>query len=139
VESLDQPVAAEPLDQSAAATPAPTLPAASDMPAIIDPTAFAGFSPEFVADIVALFVQDAPRNLAALRDRLANDDTSGLKREAHTLKGIAGTLGAREVQELATSVERAAGTGALQDVAELLPELERAFDHACTALRAVRR
>jgi PAS domain S-box-containing protein len=130
--------APEPQGEVAPTSPSAEGPAAPGASAVIDPTALAGFNPEFVADIVALFVRDAPGHLTALRDRLASDDAGGLKREAHTLKGIAGTLGAREVQELAASIERAAGSGSIQGIGDLLPQLERAFDEACTALRAVR-
>ena len=98
--------AVEPLDEDTATADRAEVPTAPDAPTVVDPAALAGFSPDFIAGIVTLFLQDTPRILTALRDQLATNDASGLKREAHTLKGIAGTLGAREVQELATRIER---------------------------------
>src|SRR3954449_5923410 len=46
----------------------PDAPATPDAPTGIDPIALAGFDPESVADIVALFFKEAPHHLTALRD-----------------------------------------------------------------------
>jgi CheY-like chemotaxis protein len=50
--------------------------------------------PELLAEMVALFLQDCPQLLAALREALARGDARALKRAAHTLKGTVSNFAA---------------------------------------------
>src|SRR5262249_6799326 len=52
--------------------------------------------------------QDAPSRIL---DRLLNQDRSTAERMAHTVKGVAGSLGAKEVQSVAGDLERAVREG----------------------------
>ena len=63
-------------------------------------------------------------DLAELRRRLAAGDLSEARRLAHTLKGVAGTLGAVQLQGLVAELEAAIGGG--QSLAVLGPLLDRA-------------
>ncbi len=57
------------------------------------------------------------------------------ERAAHTLKGVAGTIGARQLQREAGEVEAALRRGATPaEVAPLLDPAERTLDHLITAL-----
>ena len=56
---------------------------------------------------------------------------------AHTLKSSAGNVGAQRVQFLARDAEALAEAGKLEEVEALLPSLEKEFDAACGALRAL--
>jgi len=64
---------------------------------------------------------DAP---GRIRSALASRDRATAEREAHTLKGVAGNLGAGEVQATAKRLEAAIREGAVIDEA-LIAELER--------------
>jgi two-component system sensor histidine kinase/response regulator len=59
-----------------------------------------------------------------IRRALSDGDSQRAEREAHTLKGLAGTIGAGLVQEVAGRVEADLGAG--NDAASLLEELDHA-------------
>jgi two-component system, sensor histidine kinase and response regulator len=66
------------------------------------------------------FVDDESDAALRVRERLAAGDTGAAERMAHTIRGVAGSLGAREVQAAAGDLERAVrerapSTGALCD------------------------
>jgi len=63
---------------------------------------------------------DSQRDFATIfRDALATDDPHEAERAAHTLKGVAGTIGAKGVQAAAQDLEMACNR-AVEDKAELL-------------------
>jgi signal transduction histidine kinase/CheY-like chemotaxis protein/HPt (histidine-containing phosphotransfer) domain-containing protein len=78
------------------------------------------------------------RNMVAtIREALAADDSKTAERQAHTLRGIAGTLGAKSLQDLAASLESSIKKAELGEVDSLLPRIEQelaafiaAIDHA---------
>src|SRR5207253_2789987 len=95
-----------PVEPPAADYPAPATAPALDGP--IDAAALAGFSAAVVSDVIGLFLRDAPRHLAALQAAVARGDVETLRREAHALRGVAGTLGARELAAQAAQLEELA-------------------------------
>ena len=70
-----------------------------------------------------------------IRQALAADDTATAERVAHTLRGVAGSLGATELQTRASALESALRSGAantlvhteLRNTAEVLEQLIQAF------------
>jgi len=60
------------------------------------------------------FVAGQKTLIASLQEALAKDDLSTVERLAHTAKGTAGSIGAREIQTLAADIEMAAGQGGPQ-------------------------
>ena len=105
-----------------AETPPPSLPRRSSSPAIdlgMLRQMRAAQGPDesdIVAEVVALFLQDAPERLATLRDAAARGDLAAASRVAHTLKGSAGHLGARALTTLCERFERKVRAGAPFDV-----------------------
>jgi HPt (histidine-containing phosphotransfer) domain-containing protein len=83
-----------------------------------------------VARIVSRFLEESEQRLAALRLAGENDDPPALERAAHALKGIAGTVGANEMLELAVRLEHMGREGRTQDGVELVHELELALNRA---------
>ncbi|MCB8746771.1 PAS domain S-box protein [Rhodoferax sp. U2-2l] len=87
------------------------------------------------------FVAGQKPLMVALQDALDQDDLATVERLAHTTKGTAGSIGAREVQTLAADVEMAAGQGGpraalqsrIQALAAPLAELIRALEQALPA------
>jgi HPt (histidine-containing phosphotransfer) domain-containing protein len=61
--------------------------------------------PDIVAEVVAIFLQDAPGRVATIRAGVARGDLEGASRAAHTLKGSAGHLGARTLSTLCARFE----------------------------------
>jgi len=86
-------------------------------------------SPDMVAELIALFLQDAPAQLSAMRAALAAGDAAALRHAAHSLKGSSGYLGARRLMALCAEVEQSARQGTLEagvlKVEELVDEFER--------------
>jgi HPt (histidine-containing phosphotransfer) domain-containing protein len=80
------------------------------------------------------FLEDAPRQIDALRDFLAAGDVAGAVRQVHTLKGASAAVGAEALRSVALRMEtagRAADLGALQ---EELPALETEFGRVARAM-----
>jgi HPt (histidine-containing phosphotransfer) domain-containing protein len=66
------------------------------------------------------------RNVVQLiRDALVSNDPKTAERLAHTLRGIAGNLGAESLQNQAEFLERNIKNGALDDVESLLAQTDR--------------
>jgi two-component system sensor histidine kinase/response regulator len=93
-----------------------------------------------LGEIIALFLEEAPQRLTALREAIERGDTRALQRAAHTLKGEASILGAVEVQALCIELEKQArreGKEALADVTPLVAQLDAALTRAQQALEAM--
>jgi two-component system sensor histidine kinase/response regulator len=74
--------------------------------------------------VVSGFLEDAPRQIEALRDHLGADDAPGALRQAHTIKGASATVGGEALRAVARAMEEAGQAGDLDAVAALLPDLE---------------
>jgi HPt (histidine-containing phosphotransfer) domain-containing protein len=66
---------------------------------------------ELLAEISRLFVDDAPRHLAKIRDALSAQDGEALRRAAHGLKGAAANFDAEAVVQAARALEEMGRTG----------------------------
>ena len=82
---------------------------------------------ELVHILIEGFLDDAPKQIAALRGFLATGDVKSTERQAHTLKGASANLGGEVLRALAFEMEKEAKTGNLQYVTDHLPELEAQF------------
>ncbi len=78
---------------------------------------------QLVAEVIAGFLDDAPLQLRALKDRLEKGDASGARLQAHTLKGAAATISAERLQALCFEAQEAAATEQLDRAFGLLPRL----------------
>ena len=83
---------------------------------------------DFVAEVVELFLRDAPKRIAALRRGFEASAGGAVARDAHTLKGACSNLGAVELRALCESMEAHLRAGALEEAEALLPALEHAYD-----------
>jgi len=70
--------------------------------------------------ILKEFLKDAPSQLKQLCALLDDSNVVGLKLQAHTLKGAAGTVGAEVLQTVAQTIETDASEGRLDRCPELL-------------------
>ena len=75
-----------------------------------------GGDPEFVAELIDEFLEDAPRQLESLRTAASAGDAEAARRAAHTLKGNARTFGAAELAARCLEAESAAAEGDLATV-----------------------
>ena len=60
---------------------------------------------DFVAELVATFLEEAPRMLAELRLALAAQSADAFRRAAHSLKSNSDTFGASRLGEMARELE----------------------------------
>jgi HPt (histidine-containing phosphotransfer) domain-containing protein len=105
-------------------------------PAAIDRlvVAFGDDGRQVVAELVATFLAEAPRQLASLRHGIAVGDEREVRRAAHSLKSSAATLGALDLAGVCRVVEAGSGEGYLAAVSGLVDDLDAVLDAAGRAL-----
>ncbi len=84
--------------------------------------------------LVAIFVEQAPSLLEAIRAAAAAGDAHALSQASHRLKGAMGNFPAIAAQDLATRLENAALAGHVQTARVILPSLEREMARMLRAL-----
>ena len=92
---------------------------------------------EFLAEVVDVFLTDAPALITSLRTSLERQDTDELRRAAHTLKSNGATLGAAAFAELCRTVEQHAKDGHLDGVSQLVDRIEREYQALRQALASL--
>jgi two-component system, sensor histidine kinase and response regulator len=92
--------------------------------------------PDFVVELIELFLHDAPPQLAALRGAVEEDDADSVERIAHTLKGSSGNMGAKKMAEICGELQNAGASGDLARAPRLLERLEEEFGRVRPALEA---
>jgi HPt (histidine-containing phosphotransfer) domain-containing protein len=71
-------------------------------------------SEELLREIIEAFLEEAPRQVAAMHTALAGSDAALLRRAAHTVKGAVRYFGAQQAFELALRLESLAHDGQFQ-------------------------
>jgi HPt (histidine-containing phosphotransfer) domain-containing protein len=92
---------------------------------------------EFVGELAATFLEDAPVQLSTLRGALERGDAEEAHRAAHTLKSNGATFGAQGFSELCRRLEDVARDGGLEGAARLLGEAEDEYDRVEKALSSL--
>jgi CheY-like chemotaxis protein len=90
--------------------------------------------PEFVAELIDLFLTETPRRLSELHVALASGDLPQAAKTAHTVKGASATFGGRELQARCAELEKLAAAGRLGEARASARELERAYERLASAL-----
>jgi HPt (histidine-containing phosphotransfer) domain-containing protein len=94
--------------------------------------------PSLADDAIDAFEKELPVRLRSLKDGLGQSDWRTAEHGAQALRGIASTLGARDVARLSGELADALSQGATDDAARLLAELEEAGRVALLALQQQR-
>ena len=94
-----------------------------------------GDEPEIIAELRDLFLEDFPRQLAHIREGLAENDVQRVARAAHSLKGASGTFGADRVYQVSLSLEHLARDGRLDEVAMGYDLLSEELDKVVALIR----
>ncbi|CAN5354481.1 hypothetical protein BH10PLA2_BH10PLA2_06930 [soil metagenome] len=89
----------------------------------------------FLAEIIALFLDDLPIRLEALNRALSSNDAPGVRREAHTIKGASSNLAAGEVCRTAEHLEAIGASGDLSSATQAHQELQQELDRLVNELR----
>ena len=89
---------------------------------------------DLAKEIVAAFLEDIPRQIAALRVCLEGGDARGAGRQAHTIKGASANVGGERLREVAAEMEVSGKAGDLAAVTGRLAELDERFDRLKQAM-----
>jgi len=95
--------------------------------------------PDFVAELIGLYLEDAPRKLAQMREAARAADAAALRRAAHGLKGGSASLGAFGVAAVCAELERACRDDYSSQAPALLARLARELERAHLAFEGERR
>ncbi len=115
---------------------------------VIDPVVIAGLhqlrmpgKSDPLADLIDLFLKEAPGQLEAMEKAIASNDTDSMARTGSAavgLKGGASNLGARTLAALCDEIEQAARTGWLADAKPVLDQAKLEFERVRTALHKIK-
>jgi two-component system sensor histidine kinase/response regulator len=97
----------------------------------------AGGDLELLREIAALFLEDCPRGLAAIREAVACENAAKLESAAHALKGSVANFGARAAVEAAFRLEQMGRIRDMREAPAVLGNLEKALSIVCTELAAL--
>jgi HPt (histidine-containing phosphotransfer) domain-containing protein len=107
------------------------------MEEVIDPVVIAGLrqlrilgKPDPLAEIIDLFLQEAPAQLDVMRQAIVKSDMTAMARiisAATALKGSASNLGASNLAALGDEIEQAAKAGFLADAVPVLDKAAAEF------------
>jgi PAS domain S-box-containing protein len=121
----------------------PVVRAAGAAPALIDARRIAQLreledenNPNLVADIIELFLADAPQHLCRIALALDRQDAAQLEANSHRLLSGIENLGALRMREPCVELERLGREGALGGAAAQLARLQREFELAQQTLRS---
>ena len=87
-----------------------------------------------IAKVVEIFRDDAPLYVEQLSAALEQKDVRSIQRVAHSLAGTSGTVGGREVRNLALEIEQAAGREDWEFLATKIGLLPQSVDRLQTTL-----
>jgi len=84
---------------------------------------------EFFMEMLQKFLNYAPERLQILDEAVKKGDAKVLEKEAHSIKGAAGNLGAKPIADLTLKLELIGRTGDLADAKELILNLRAELKH----------
>ena len=93
---------------------------------------------EVFAELCDIFLDDAPKRLALIREALRAGDARGVQAAAHTYRGAASVFGADDIVSVARTLEAAAADGDLRNGEALLATLEARSRDLLTAIHTER-
>ncbi len=90
---------------------------------------------EEFTELVGVYLEDTPKNLALLETAAGRNDSNGLIAPSHSLKSTSANLGAMTLAEIAKRIEHEARSGTLANPAGLVRDLTREYGRVSAELR----
>jgi HPt (histidine-containing phosphotransfer) domain-containing protein len=94
-----------------------------------------GHDEDLFAEIVQIYLEDAPAMLQSIHDAVSQADARSLQRSAHSLKGLSATLSAEPVAAAAYRLEQMGATGNFTDAATAVAQIDERVDELNAAVR----
>ena len=98
-----------------------------------------GGDPDFLAELMDTFLNEAPQLLADMRQAVEDRDAAGLRLAAHSLKSNSTDFGAMTLSNLCWELEGMGKAGTLDGVAEKVAQVEAEYERVKPAMEAVRK
>jgi HPt (histidine-containing phosphotransfer) domain-containing protein len=92
----------------------------------------------YLEELIDSFLEDGPQLLAELQDYVAEGDSAGASRIAHSLKSNGADFGAYTFSELCKELELRGRSGQLQGAVGLLAQIEAEHAKLAAVLQTVR-
>lgn len=92
--------------------------------------------PKLILDGLTMFEKMMPGYLSVLESNLTAKDQKGIVEEGHKIKGAAGSVGLRHLQQLAQQIQSPDLPAWWDNVGEWVEELKQEWPHDVAALRA---
>ena len=83
--------------------------------------------PDVLTEVLKLFLEEVPARMTRLRNAWAAGNIEEVQRAAHSLKGSAGNIGAREMFEICKQLDGSAKSGGLAAAGPLIDALGAEF------------
>ena len=83
--------------------------------------------PDIIVELIDLYLEDVPRRFDLMRSAISEGDRSAVQRQAHTMKGSSGNLGAQGIAQICDQLERADFGGPGFSAPMLMDQLEGEF------------
>jgi len=91
----------------------------------------------FLEGLVKTFRQDVPSRIDALRAALATGDANDLALAAHAMKSSSGSVGAKRMLAMASSLEQAARAGRIDGAAAAIEQLAAEFERVVVTYNGI--
>lgn len=112
---------------------------------VLDPAVLESFrdlqqegEPDFINELIELYINDTQARLAELRVALKEQDTPTLQRVTHSLKGSSSNLGVRQMVARCSELEEKLDNGAFDGAEVFLTQIEDEFERVLQALAGER-
>ncbi len=90
---------------------------------------------EFEKEIIEIFLSDNEHRLTVLETAVNGQDLEVIRREAHTMKGSCGNMGAEGMQEIAYRLEKIGSSVDSEPALEVLASLKSEFERTRSYLQ----
>jgi HPt (histidine-containing phosphotransfer) domain-containing protein len=118
-------------------------PLVDTLPEPVDQAVLAGLrdlqvegEPDVVAEFIAVFLDEAPPLLTAIRTGVTEGNAETVKRAAHTLRSGSANLGAHQMAGLCAELEKRGRSGMVEGSEVVLAQLEGEWLRVAAALTA---
>jgi len=109
----------------------------SEKASVFDKTALLnriGGDEDICQEIIGIFLQDMPGQIEFLENTINKNNPALVDRQAHTLRGASGNVGAVSLQDAAMHLEEAGKKGDLSRAAEMLNTIKKEFEKVKKAM-----